>query len=227
MEFFSNILRHSSIAATFGGQTALSLFAWRSKNLASARISNQGNPSLFGEPAAATACVRLFDRSNPGSSWRANPQERNQMKTPAIVIAIALIAFTARASEPVPYIAMPIDNGYAIDAHGKRQPNALCAHDVIWACPPRYPIQSHSIDPTTWSRNHRGDGLYRLDINLKTGRVSRVTTVKSSGSAVLDKASTWAFGRWVFTPGKWSAMIIPTTVRVTWVPVLIQERSLN
>ena len=154
-------------------------------------------------------------------------KKENQMKTLTIVIAIALIAFTARASEPVPYIAMPIDNGYAIDSHGKRQPNALCARDVVWACPPRYPIQSHSIDPTTWSRNHRGDGLYRLDINLKTGRVSRVTTVKSSGSAVLDKASTWAFGRWVFTPGKWSAMIIPTTVRVTWVPVLIQERSLN
>jgi hypothetical protein len=95
------------------------------------------------------------------------------MKTLTIVIAIALIAFTARASEPVPYIAMPIDNGYAIDSHGKRQPNALCARDVVWACPPRYPIQSHSIDPTTWSRNHRGDGLYRLDINLKTGRVSR------------------------------------------------------
>jgi hypothetical protein len=51
------------------------------------------------------------------------------------MIAITLIAFTASASEPVPYIAMPIDNGYAIDAHGKRQPNALCARDVIWACP--------------------------------------------------------------------------------------------
>lgn len=149
------------------------------------------------------------------------------MKTLTITIGITLIAVAANASEAVPYIAMPIDNGYAIDAHGQRQPNKLCARDVIWACPPRYPLRSHSIDPTTWSRNNRGDGLYRLDIDLKTGRVSRVTTVKSSGSTSLDKASTWAFGRWVFAPGKWSAMIIPTTVRVTWVPVLIQERSLN
>ncbi|PYX02497.1 MAG: hypothetical protein DMG85_21345 [Acidobacteria bacterium] len=62
---------------------------------------------------------------------------------------------------------------------------------------------------------------------VTSGRVSRITIVKSSGSAVLDRASTWAFSRWVFTPGKWSAMIIPTAVRVTWVPVLIQERSLN
>ena len=148
------------------------------------------------------------------------------MKTLATMIAITLIAFTARASEPVPYIAMPIDKGYAIDAHGKRQPNALCARDVIWACAPRYPLRSRSSDPATWSRNFRGEGLYRLDIDLKTGRVSRTTTIKSAGSPILDRASTWAFNRWVFTPGKWSAMIVPTTVRVIWVPVLIQERDL-
>ena len=148
------------------------------------------------------------------------------MKTPTTLIVIALIALTARASEPVPYIAMPIDKGYAIDAHGKRQANALCARDVIWACPPRYPLRARSSDPTSWSRNFRGDGLYRLDIDLKTGRVGRTTIVKSTGSAILDGASTWAFNRWVFTPGKWSAMIIPTTVRVTWVPVIIQEREL-
>ena len=52
------------------------------------------------------------------------------MKTLTTLIAITLTAFTARASEPVPYIAMPIDNGYAIDAHGKRQPNASCARDL-------------------------------------------------------------------------------------------------
>jgi hypothetical protein len=50
--------------------------------------------------------------------------------------------------------------------------------------------------------------------------------MKSAGSPILDKASTFAFNRWVFTPGKWSAMIIPTTVRVVWMPVLIQEREL-
>ncbi len=59
------------------------------------------------------------------------------MKALTSIIAITLIGFTAKGSEPVPYIAMPIDKGYAIDARGKRQPNALCAHDVIWACAPR------------------------------------------------------------------------------------------
>jgi len=143
-----------------------------------------------------------------------------------VVVLFVLIAFAARGSAPVPYIAMPIDKGYAIDAHGKRQPNALCARDVISARALRYPLAALSSDPATWSRELRGNGLYRLDTNLKTGRVNRVTVVKSAGSKYLDSASTWAFNRWVFTPGKWSAMIIPTTVRVTWVPVLIQEREI-
>jgi hypothetical protein len=155
---------------------------------------------------------------------QSRPTKAARMKTLITMFAITLMAFPPRASERVPYIARPIDNGYAIDAHGKRQPNALCARDVIWACAPRYPLRSHSSDPATWSRNDRGDGLYRLDINLKTGRVSRVTIVKSAGS-ILDRVSTGAFSRWVFTPGKWSAMIIPTTVRLTWVPVLIQGRE--
>ena len=148
-----------------------------------------------------------------------------KMKTLITMFSITLIAFTARASEPAPYIAIPINNGYAIDAHGKRQPNALCARDVIWACAPPYPSRAQPSDPASWSRNHRGDGLYRLDIDLKTGRVSRVTIIKSAGWAILDTNSTWAFSRWVFTPGKWSAMIIPTAVRLNWVPVLVQERE--
>lgn len=149
------------------------------------------------------------------------------MKTLTTILVITSIASMARASEPVPYIAMPIDNGYAIDVHGQRQSNALCARDVIWACGPRYPFRPPSSDPGTWPRNLRGDGLYRLDIDLKTGRVSRITVIKSAGSAILDGASTRAFRRWVFTPGKWSAMIIPTTVRINWVPVLNMERELN
>jgi hypothetical protein len=169
-------------------------------------------------PATGASAVLVSSPTN---------KRENKMRTLTTMIVIALIVFTARGSEPVPYVAMPIDKGYAIDAHGKRQPNALCVRDIIWARAPSYPLRAQSSDPTTWSRNFRGDGLYRLDIDLKTGRVSRVTTMKSTGSAVLDRLSTAAFGRWVFTPGKWSAMIIPTTVRITWVPVLIQERSLN
>lgn len=142
-----------------------------------------------------------------------------------IAILVVATAYTVGASDPVPYVAMPIDKGYAIDARGKRQPNALCARDVIWACAPRFPFRALSSDPASDARNHRRDGLFRLEIDLKTGRVSRVTVLKSTGLNILDRASTWAFSRWVFTPGKWSAMILPTAVRIIWVPVLIQMRE--
>jgi hypothetical protein len=146
------------------------------------------------------------------------------MKTLTTIITIALIAFTASASEPVPYIAMPIDKGYAIDAHGKRQPSALCARDVIWARGPRFPRGAVSSDPASEAQKRGHDGLYRLDIDLKTGRVRQIAIIKSAGS-IFDNASVAAFSRWLFTPGKWSAMIIPTAVRIIWVPVLIQERE--
>jgi hypothetical protein len=146
------------------------------------------------------------------------------MKTLMTMIASMLIAFTAKASDPVPYIAMLVDKGYAIDAHGKRQPSSLCKRDVIWARGPRYPFSPPHNDPARWPRDLRGDGLYRLDINLKTGRVSQIAIIKSAGSK-LDSASVAAFSRWVFTPGRWSAMIIPTTVSIYWIPVVIQLRE--
>ena len=47
------------------------------------------------------------------------------MKTLITMTAIALTAFTVRASEEIPYIAMPIGIGYAVDVKGARHPNAF------------------------------------------------------------------------------------------------------
>src|ERR1700747_2295487 len=128
------------------------------------------------------------------------------MKPPfvALLLAITLPAFTARATDMVPYIAMPAGSGYAIDAKGNRCPNPLCVHDAVFAPHPQYPdqLRSNIGDSAAWTR-YKGDGLYRLDIDLKTGRVSQVTIIKSAGSKVLDTASTSTFKRWVFKPGKW------------------------
>lgn len=140
------------------------------------------------------------------------------MKTLTTMIAITLIAFTTRASEPVPYIAMPVGIGYAIDAKGVRHSNALCLRDAVFAPHPRYPYGAPlSRDPVTWTRDIQGDGLYRLDVDLNTGRVSQVTILKSTGSAELDTASTSAFKRWVFRPVTWREIIMPTTVRKKWI----------
>jgi TonB family protein len=118
----------------------------------------------------------------------------------------------------VPYIAMPVGIGYALDAKGNRSPNALCVRDAVFAPHPQYPdqLRSNIGDSAAWTR-YKGDGLYRLNIDLNTGRVSQVTIVKSTGSKILDATSSDAFKRWVFRPGKWKEITIPTAVHKKWV----------
>src|ERR1043166_3998153 len=48
-------------------------------------------------------------------------------------------------------------------------------------------------------KNLTGSGLYELRID-KSGKVTAVAIVKSSGSAVLDKAATASFRKWRFKP---------------------------
>ena len=134
-------------------------------------------------------------------------------------IAITLGAFTASASEPVPYIAMPAGTGYAIDAKGVRHPNAFCLRDAVFAPHPQFAVdparEVWSADSPQW-KLVEGSGLYRLDIDLNTGRVAHVTTIKS-GAKWLDAVSMYTFKQWAFRPGKWKQVIIPTTVRKKWI----------
>jgi TonB family protein len=143
------------------------------------------------------------------------------MKTPLTTIAITLIAFTARATDMVPYMAMPVGIGYAIDAKGNCSPNALCVRDAVFAPHPQYPYQLRSNigDFSAWTR-YKGDGLYRLDIDLNTGRVGQVTIIKSTGSKILDTANTSTFKLWAFKPGKWKEITISITVRTKPVGVI-------
>jgi len=55
-----------------------------------------------------------------------------------------------------------------------------------------------------------GSGIYELRID-KAGKISAVAIVKSSGSAVLDKAATTAFKKWQFKPGVFRSVRIPVS----------------
>jgi hypothetical protein len=108
-----------------------------------------------------------------------------KMKTLITMIAIALTAFTARASKETPYIAMPVGSGHAVDAKGVRHPNAFCLRDAVFAPHPQYPYQSGSSDPAQWTRDIKGNGLYRLDIDLnhrssEPNRNSQINRIKDS-----------------------------------------------
>jgi TonB family protein len=59
-----------------------------------------------------------------------------------------------------------------------------------------------------------GSGVYELRIN-KAGATTAVLIVKSSGSAVLDKAATTTFKSWRFKPGTFTSVRIPVSWAVS------------
>jgi len=136
-----------------------------------------------------------------------------------VMVVVALVQL-ASAGQMASYVAMPVGVGYATDAKGGRYSNSVAMKDVLFADRPRYSYgaQLGFEQP----RNIEGSGVFRLSIDLNTGRVSQVTAIKSTGDSGLDSANTKAFKRWVFRPGKWKEIIIPTTVRKTWVGVRME-----
>lgn len=108
--------------------------------------------------------------------------------------ALTLSAATAFAGHWVPHTAMPAGIGYATDAKGARHPNTACVRDAIFAPSPRCPLgnpNSQDWEHIKWEQVE-SDGLYRLDIDLTTGRVTNVTIVKS-GTKQLNDLSILAF----------------------------------
>jgi hypothetical protein len=146
------------------------------------------------------------------------------MKTLVTLFAVTLIAFTARASDPIPRIAMPVGLGYATDAKGQRHRNAFCLRDAVFAPSPQFPTRMDS--PRRYTPVGMPEiranlvGLCRLQVNLNTGRVTKVSMVKSTGLPDVDSISVNAFQCWMFKPGKWREVILPIAVRTKWVGII-------
>ncbi len=69
----------------------------------------------------------------------------------------------------------------------------------VW---PDYPFEA---------RNWRleGAGLFRVQIDLGTGKVVKATVLRSTGYVILDNSALGALRRWQFKPGTWKEMDIP------------------
>jgi TonB family protein len=61
------------------------------------------------------------------------------------------------------------------------------------------------------SRGWEGAGMYVMNINKKTGLVSSVDVIKSTGHRILDDAVVAALRRWKFKPGLTSRVRTPVT----------------
>jgi TonB family protein len=99
----------------------------------------------------------------------------------------------------------------AVDVHGVRHKEddrsskpPVWMVDLIKHVPPEYSYDAR--------RAHlEGAGLFRLELDVGTGRVSKASVLKSTGVTVLDNSALWALRRWRFTPGRWKEIDAPIT----------------
>ena len=67
---------------------------------------------------------------------------------------------------------------------------------------PKYPYEARA-------RHITGRGMYEILMDTKSGMVTRVVVVQSTGSKLLDEAAVDAFSRWRARPGKISRIRLP------------------
>ena|SRR5438552_3318949 len=75
-------------------------------------------------------------------------------------------------------------------------------HDMIKAVAPNYPDRDRIL-------RHKGEGLFQLTLDPKTGSVTKVTVTKSTGFQTLDTSAVASLYEWRWKPGKWREIDIP------------------
>jgi TonB family protein len=97
----------------------------------------------------------------------------------------------------------------AVDAKGVRHRGVdypgihpAWQHDMIKAVAPNYPDRDRIL-------RHKGEGLFRLTLDLKTGSVTKVTVIKTTGFPALDTSAVTSLRQWRWKAGKWRAIDIP------------------
>jgi TonB family protein len=123
-----------------------------------------------------------------------------------VLVAITcVVALSALAQQPAP------DGSAGVDAQGVRHTwgggSAKAApwlSDIAKFVGPAYP------DRARRSRQH-GSGVFRLQIDPASGKVSGVTVVKSTGVDALDDSAVHALRMWRIKPRRWRELDIPIT----------------
>lgn len=136
-------------------------------------------------------------------------------------IALALLPPALHGADSTAYLGDTGDRGdssisNALDAKGVRHFSKKYGRnlppwfqDRVKAFAPDYPYRDRA-------QRNEGRGIFRMSLDLKTGAVTRVTVVKSTGFATLDRATMEAFRRWRWKPGKWKEIEMP--IRFTMSP---------
>ena len=109
----------------------------------------------------------------------------------------------------------PSSNTAAVDAKGIRHRGADYSGKILpWLADtvetviPYYPYED-------WRHRHQGQGLFRVTLDVQTGRVAKVITLKSTGFDSLDSSGIVALKYWRWKPGKWKEVDILVTFNLT------------
>jgi len=104
----------------------------------------------------------------------------------------------------------------AVDVHGKHysvesgssSSRAPWFLDCIAFGRPDYPY----ADRARW---HQGLGLFRITLDVKTGLVSEVAVIKSTGFTSLDNSAVAALRKCRWKPGRWKEIDVPVNFMMT------------
>jgi TonB family protein len=72
---------------------------------------------------------------------------------------------------------------------------------------PQYPYGERA-------RHHEGRGYFQLTLDPKTGLVTKVAVIKSTGFPVLDNSATSALRQWKWKRGRWKEIDMPVTFEI-------------
>jgi TonB family protein len=121
-----------------------------------------------------------------------------------LVVGIQLfVLLSALSAEERAHLNVNRVSGSAVDSKGirheardypGRHPQWL--DDRVKLIAPTYPYRNRQL-------HHEGRGWFQLTLDLRTGYVSKVTIVKSTGFKALDESAVAAFLQWCWKPGKW------------------------
>lgn len=124
----------------------------------------------------------------------------------AVVIALTASRMLAAGERSNP----SQESGGAVDAQGVRHKasdyknHRIPGADPVKMIGPEYPSRDRR-------RHHEGTGIFQLTLDLKTGGVKHITTIKSTGFVTLDRSARSALAEWRWAPGKWKEITVPVT----------------
>ena len=126
-----------------------------------------------------------------------------------LVLGINLfVLLSAMNAQEMAHLNVNRVTGSAVDSKGIRYK----AQDYPGNHPPWMDDRVKAIAPTYPYRNrqlhHEGKGWFQLTLDLRTGYVSKVAVVKSTGFKALDESAVAAFLQWRWKPGKWKEIDI-------------------